>query len=55
MPVALQEAWESMGVRIVQGYGGTECAAITGHSRASRRAGTAGGPLAGLDVRGQQR
>ena len=51
MPMALQEAWESMGVLIVQGYGGTECAAIAGHTRQSRRPGTAGKPLAGLEVR----
>jgi len=50
MPEALQEAWESMGVLIVQGYGGTECAAITGHTRRDRRPGTAGKPLAGLEV-----
>ena len=51
MPIALQEAWESMGVLVVQGYGGTECAAVTGHTRTSRRTGTAGKPLAGLEVR----
>ncbi len=47
----LQMAWESMGVRVVQGYGTTECAAICGHSRAQRRPGTAGPPLAGIEVR----
>lgn len=50
MPAALQDAWESMGVLIVQGYGGTECAAISGHTRSSRRPGTAGKPFAGLEV-----
>ena len=39
-----------MGVRVIQGYGTTECAAITGHSRAQRRPGTVGPPLAGLEV-----
>ncbi len=47
----LQEAWEALGVRLVQGYGTTECAAITGHTRESRRLGTVGPPLAGLEVR----
>jgi long-chain acyl-CoA synthetase len=51
LPVDLQRAWEAMGVIVVQGYGGTECAAITGHTRRSRRPGTAGRPLAGLEVR----
>ena len=44
-------AWELMGVRVVQGYGTTECAAITGHSRAKRRPGTVGRRLAGVEVR----
>ena len=47
----LQQAWEVFGIRVVQGYGTTECAAITGHSRASRTPGTVGPPLAGLEVR----
>lgn len=51
LPPELQLAWEAMGVLVIQGYGGTECAAITGHTRSSRRPGTAGSPLAGLEVR----
>lgn len=47
----LQTAWELFGVRVAQGYGGTECAAITAHSRTSRRPGTVGSVLAGLEVR----
>jgi long-chain acyl-CoA synthetase len=47
----LQMAWEWMGVRVIQGYGTTECAAVCGHSRGQRQAGTAGPPLAGLEVR----
>jgi long-chain acyl-CoA synthetase len=46
----LQMAWEAMGVRVVQGYGTTECAAICGHTRASRGVGTVGPPLAGLEI-----
>ncbi len=51
LPPETQEAWERMGVMMIQGYGGTECAAIAGHSRTSRRPGTAGRPLPGLEVR----
>ncbi len=51
LPPEVQDGWESMGVAMVQGYGGTECAAIAGHTRASRRPGTAGRPLPGLEVR----
>ena len=51
LPPETQEAWERMGVMMIQGYGGTECAAIAGHSRSSRRPGTAGRPLPGLEVR----
>jgi long-chain acyl-CoA synthetase len=47
----LQEAWELFGVRVAQGYGGTECAAITGHTPRHRRSGTVGRVLAGLEVR----
>ncbi len=47
----LQEAWETFGVRVVQGYGTTECPAITGHTRDSRTTGTVGPPLPGLEVR----
>jgi len=47
----LQRAWETFGVRIVQGYGTTECAVVCGHTRRRQRAGTVGPPLAGLEVR----
>ncbi len=47
----LQRAWEAFGIRIVQGYGTTECAAVCGHTRARQRAGTVGPPLAGLEIR----
>jgi long-chain acyl-CoA synthetase len=51
LPPEVQGSWESMGVLMVQGYGGTECAAIAGHTRSSRRPGTAGRTLPGLEVR----
>jgi long-chain acyl-CoA synthetase len=47
----LQQSWELMGVLVVQGYGTTECAAISAHSRTSRRPGTVGSALAGLTIR----
>lgn len=47
----LQRAWELFGVRIVQGYGTTECAAVCGHLRSRQRKGTVGPPLAGIEVR----
>jgi long-chain acyl-CoA synthetase len=51
LPVELQLAWEGLGVIVVQGYGATECSAIAGHDRRSRRPGTVGPPLAGIEVR----
>jgi long-chain acyl-CoA synthetase len=50
LPAELQRAWESIGIAVVQGYGATECASITGHTRNSRRPGTVGLPLAGMEV-----
>jgi long-chain acyl-CoA synthetase len=51
LPPELQSAWEAIGIAVVQGYGATECASIAGHSRKSRRPGTVGPPLAGIEVR----
>lgn len=51
LPAELQSAWESIGIAVVQGYGATECASIAGHTRNSRRLGTVGRPLAGMEVR----
>jgi long-chain acyl-CoA synthetase len=51
LPVDLQRAFETFGIRVIQGYGTTEVAAITGHSRARQRTGTVGPPLAGMAVR----
>jgi len=50
LPEELQLAWESMGVRVVQGYGATECAAIAGHTRQNRRPGTVGPPFADVEI-----
>jgi long-chain acyl-CoA synthetase len=50
MPEDLQLAWEAMGIRVIQAYGATECAAIAGHDRERRRPGTVGPPLAGTEL-----
>lgn len=50
MPEDLQLAWEAMGIRVIQAYGATECAAIAGHDRERRRPGTVGPPLAGIEL-----
>ena len=50
LPEELQLAWESIGIRVVQGYGATECAAIAGHTRQNRRAGTVGPPFTDVEV-----
>ena len=50
LPAELQAGFEDMGVRVIQGYGATECAAICGHSRSRRRMGTVGPPLASMTV-----
>jgi long-chain acyl-CoA synthetase len=50
LPEELQLAWESMGIRVVQGYGATECAAIAGHTRQNRRPGTVGPPFADVEI-----
>lgn len=51
LPVDVQQAWEGMGIHVVQGYGATECATIASHTRRSRRPGTVGLPMAEMTVR----
>jgi long-chain acyl-CoA synthetase len=51
LPESLQQAFEDFGISVVQGYGTTEVAGVTGHKRTQQRAGTVGPPLAGLEVR----
>lgn len=48
----LWRAWERLGVRVIQGYGATECAPIvTSHRLHRRRPGTVGWPVRGVEVR----
>ena len=47
----LQRSFEEFGIRVIQGYGTTEVAVVTGHSRTRQRIGTVGPPLAEMEVR----
>ena len=48
----LWHAWERLGVRVIQGYGATECAPIvSSHRLHRRRPGTVGWPVRGVEVR----
>jgi long-chain acyl-CoA synthetase len=51
MDAALQAFWEGLGVRVLVGYGLTECPAISGQNWSSRHAGTVGRPMVGVRVR----
>ncbi len=51
LPPALQQAWEDIGVVVMQGYGATECGPASCTSRADHGLGTVGRPIAGFDVR----
>ena len=47
----LQRSFEDFGIRVIQGYGTSEVAVVTGHSRTRQRIGTVGRPLAEMEVR----
>jgi long-chain acyl-CoA synthetase len=53
LPAETQALWERLGVRIVQGYGASECAPVVAAARAdgSTPAGSVGQPLPGVSVR----
>jgi long-chain acyl-CoA synthetase len=52
LPRALETAWERVGVRVIQGYGATECSPIIAANTFKRRVpGTVGGPVPGVHVR----
>ncbi|HEU5050822.1 MAG TPA: AMP-binding protein, partial [Gemmatimonadales bacterium] len=52
LPPDLAAAWERMGVRVVEGYGATECAPVIAANTPQRRIhGTVGRPAPGVDVR----
>jgi long-chain acyl-CoA synthetase len=48
----VRQAWERLGIRIIEGYGSTECSpVIASNTYDERHAGTVGKPLPGVDVR----
>ncbi|MCQ8105545.1 AMP-binding protein [Methylomonas sp. SURF-2] len=51
LPVNLERHWELLGVRVIQGYGTTECAPVISVNRYDDRiAGSVGWPVAGVTV-----
>ncbi len=51
LPPALQQAWEDLGVVVMQGYGATETGSGTCTSWRQHRPGTVGRPLHGVEMR----
>ncbi|MHB8460799.1 MAG: AMP-binding protein, partial [Candidatus Limnocylindrales bacterium] len=51
LPPALQQAWEDLGVVIIQGYGSTECGFAACTSREDHGLGTVGRSVAPVEVR----
>ncbi len=51
LPPALQQAWEDLGVIVLQGYGATETGTGTSTSLDDRGPGTVGRPPAGIEMR----
>ena len=48
----MQDAWERLGVRVIQGYGATECAPIVASNRYDRRVpNSVGWPLPNVEIR----
>jgi long-chain acyl-CoA synthetase len=51
LPPALQQSWEDVGVKVLQGYGATETGTGTCTTLEDRGPGTVGRPPAGIDLR----
>ena len=51
LPPPLQQAWEDLGVVVMQGYGATECGPAASTTRQDHALGTVGRPLQGFEVR----
>jgi long-chain acyl-CoA synthetase len=51
LPPALQEAWEDVGVVVLQGFGTTECGFATANSAGDHPVGVVGRPVAHVEVR----
>jgi len=51
LPVELAASWERMGVRVVEGYGATECSpVVAANTYWDRHHGTVGRPLQGVEI-----
>ena len=51
LPPAVQQAWEDLGVLVIQGYGATETGSGTATTPADHGLGTVGRPLPGVEMR----
>jgi long-chain acyl-CoA synthetase len=51
LPPSLQQAWEDLGVVVIQGYGATECGPASCTSKADHALGTVGKPIEGFQVK----
>lgn len=52
MPPDTERAWERLGVKVIQGYGATECAPLIAcNTREDRLPGSVGRPVPGMEVR----
>jgi long-chain acyl-CoA synthetase len=51
LPPSLQQAWEDLGVVVIQGYGATECGPASCTSKADHALGTVGRPIEGFQVK----
>jgi long-chain acyl-CoA synthetase len=51
LPPALQQAWEDLGVVVMQGYGATECGPASVTTKQDHGLGTVGKPIEGFEVR----
>jgi long-chain acyl-CoA synthetase len=51
LPPSLQQAWEDLGVVVMQGYGATECGPASCTSRKDHGLGTVGKPIDGFEVK----
>ena len=51
LPPSLQQAWEDIGVVVMQGYGATECGPASVTTKQDHALGTVGRPIAGFEVK----
>ena len=52
LPAELGQRWENLGIRVIEGYGATECSpVIASNTYRHRRPGSVGRPVAGVEVK----